>query len=236
MRKGHLLVVDDDQSFCRYIDAALRGEGYEVSTARDGQTALRWTEGHRADLILLDLAMPGMDGREFAASYRKTAPPHAPIVVVTGTVDERRASEEVQRLDARGFVLKPIDAGTLLDVIRRHVPDSAKARPGSAPGAVGMRTGPLRSPKDHQERHRPTPRFEERREAVARVGRRLAQLRSELAAVQERSRALVALEETRPLTRAEALRAAAVRRESERLRLELAVLRDEFEQLRGGGE
>src|ERR1051325_9063617 len=66
-----ILVVDDDPNFRDTMELVLSNEGYEVLTAGDGGDALLTLQSVTPDLILLDMIMPVMDGREFAAVYRR---------------------------------------------------------------------------------------------------------------------------------------------------------------------
>ena len=59
-----ILVVDDEPSIVRLVTATLEGRGYEVITAHDGMEAITEAKVHKPDLILLDVMMPHMDGRE----------------------------------------------------------------------------------------------------------------------------------------------------------------------------
>ncbi len=81
----HLLFVDDDHRLTENISEFLRGEGFVVSTALDGPTALRSAREKRPDVILLDILMPGMSGWEVITHLKedpRTA--HIPLLVVTG--------------------------------------------------------------------------------------------------------------------------------------------------------
>ena len=57
-----ILVVDDDKSISELYKMELSDEGYNVTLAGSGAEALRYLESHRPDLVVLDIAMPGMDG------------------------------------------------------------------------------------------------------------------------------------------------------------------------------
>src|SRR5947209_8449280 len=78
-----VLVIDDDDSIREFVELVLQDEGYDVITATDGADALQIIALRQPSLILLDMRMPIMDGWEFARSYRETAGPHVPIVVLS---------------------------------------------------------------------------------------------------------------------------------------------------------
>jgi CheY-like chemotaxis protein len=113
-----ILLVDDDESIRQFITLALTGEGYEVATAADGRQALEAAAADAPALILLDMRMPVMDGWAFAAAYRKTPPPHAPIVVLTAARDAEGYAREV---DANAVLAKPFELAELSRLVRRFV-------------------------------------------------------------------------------------------------------------------
>ena len=107
---SQILLVEDDPSLRNLISHALAEEGYSVITASNGACALDLLEDSAADLILLNIYMPVMDGRGFVQAYRQKPGPHAPIVIVTG------ASHPAQRaaaLDAAGYLAKPFELNEL---------------------------------------------------------------------------------------------------------------------------
>ena len=77
-------VVDDDEKFCTMIADALRKDGYHTTTAFTGEQALAVYDRELPDLILLDVAMPGINGFEVAASIREreTSAERRTIIVI----------------------------------------------------------------------------------------------------------------------------------------------------------
>ena len=61
---SHVLLVDDDPKILDLVASYLRGHHFEVSSAANGQEALSWMAHNRADIVLLDIMMPVMDGLE----------------------------------------------------------------------------------------------------------------------------------------------------------------------------
>ena len=109
-----ILIVDDDWSQREYLEAVISGIGYRAQTLSGGAEAiqlLNGSAGHGVDLILLDLAMPGIDGMDV---LRKVVPqnPDLPIVVLTlkAGVD---TVVEVMRAGALDFILKPVSPDRL---------------------------------------------------------------------------------------------------------------------------
>jgi CheY-like chemotaxis protein len=88
-----VLVVDDDPGVLRYIELLLREEGFVVQTATDGVDAVALTIAHPPDLIVLDIGMPRMDGREVARTLREHGL-RLPVILMSAGYDaEREASE-----------------------------------------------------------------------------------------------------------------------------------------------
>ena len=113
-----VLVVDDDDSIREFVVLALAEDGYEVLTAADGRAALDVSAAHPPGLILLDMRMPVMDGWAFAAAYRATAAPHAPIAVLTAARDAARYAADI---DADAFLAKPFALSELSQLVRRFL-------------------------------------------------------------------------------------------------------------------
>ncbi|HVA17051.1 MAG TPA: response regulator, partial [Candidatus Dormibacteraeota bacterium] len=71
MKSATILVVDDEPQIRRVMRATLSAQGYSVVEARDGQEALEKLRTERADLVLLDMNMPVMDGLEACREIRR---------------------------------------------------------------------------------------------------------------------------------------------------------------------
>jgi CheY-like chemotaxis protein len=139
-----ILVADDDAGHRALMTDLLTPLGFDLRTAADGRECLALVPSFRPDLFLLDLSMPGMDGRELALLLRETEGGQAPIIFVSG---------EVLRGEAHGFDLKsdpglagcavlpkPVDLAVLLREIGTRLdltwvrPDDVEAAPEPAAG------------------------------------------------------------------------------------------------------
>ena len=117
--RGDVLVVDDHAAIRAFVREILEGAGYAVREAADGTEALRLARAARPELILLDLGMPVMDGRQFAAAYRRKPGSQAPVVVMTAAQDVARGSAALAALDAAGSLGKLFSMAELLATLRR---------------------------------------------------------------------------------------------------------------------
>ena len=109
-----VLVVDDDPDIRDLLVTALADDGYVAESARDGRDALDVLDRFDADVVILDLMMPVMDGWTFAARMREH---HTiPIVVLSAATDITRHAKSIGAADV---VPKPFDLETLLPTIAR---------------------------------------------------------------------------------------------------------------------
>lgn len=111
---GAILVVDDDEGVREGMRALLESEGYAVATASDGAEAIEKLREGEVRLVLLDLAMPGVDGWQFLARRESEAGfPRVPVVLLSGLPFIRDAP------GVADFIRKPIDSARLLDCVHR---------------------------------------------------------------------------------------------------------------------
>ena len=110
-----MLVVDDEPNVRETVGALLGAHGFLVSEADGGEPALAVAAEEPLDLVLLDLAMPGLDG--FVTCQRLRLLTHVPIVVLSARSDE---ADKVRALDAGAddYVTKPFGSAELLARLR----------------------------------------------------------------------------------------------------------------------
>ncbi len=115
---GVILVVDDEQSIRHLVSVALSCEGYQVVVADNGAAALEEIARIDPDLVLLDMRMPVMDGREFLRVYRSRPGKHAPVILLTAADDAEGGGGEI---DADAYLVKPFELDEMLDLVRQYM-------------------------------------------------------------------------------------------------------------------
>ncbi|HEU4593802.1 MAG TPA: response regulator transcription factor [Pyrinomonadaceae bacterium] len=113
-----LLVVDDEPNLLRAVAACLRGEGFEVITARGGAEALVRVAESVPDLIVSDIRMPGMDGYQLARQLRASSRTALTPVVFLTAKDETSDRIEGFRTGVDAYLTKPFEPDELVAVIR----------------------------------------------------------------------------------------------------------------------
>ncbi|MBI3969137.1 MAG: response regulator [Chloroflexi bacterium] len=114
---GRVLVVDDDEDTREVVRELLTDEGYEVGSVANTGSALETLTHWPPDVILLDLRLPGGDGRSFVQSYRDRPGPHAPIVLFTALGNPDDLAVEV---GADDVLAKPFELEALLATVAKY--------------------------------------------------------------------------------------------------------------------
>lgn len=127
-KKPHILLVDDEQDITSNLSAYLNRSGFETSTAGDGEEALQQVAERAPDLIVLDVLMPIMDGREMLRQLRQSDD-WTPVILLTQVGE---ASERAMALEegADDYLNKPFDPHELVARMRAVL---RRARPGRPP-------------------------------------------------------------------------------------------------------
>ena len=112
-----LLIVDDEPNLLRAVAACLRGEGYEVDTARSGEEALVHVAQRLPDLIVSDIRMPRMDGYAFARQLRGN--PRTDLIPIVFLTAKDESSERIVgiRSGVDAYLTKPFEPDELIAVI-----------------------------------------------------------------------------------------------------------------------
>lgn len=112
-----VLVVEDDESLRTLAELTLSDAGCRVTAVGDGRRAVRVATADRPDVVVLDVELPGLDGREVARLLRsEETTADVPIVVVTGSAD-RRDLWSIWSSGADALLMKPYDVMELVDTV-----------------------------------------------------------------------------------------------------------------------
>jgi two-component system alkaline phosphatase synthesis response regulator PhoP len=129
MAKEKILVVDDEEDILELVRHHLKREGYEVQCAATGEKALQLARRESFDLIILDLMLPGMDGREVTRTLRgDPRTKHMPILMLTAKGEESDVVTGLE-LGADDYLTKPFSPRILVArsraVLRRAMMEPA---------------------------------------------------------------------------------------------------------------
>jgi len=131
--EGRLLLIEDEPALARGLSDALRGQGFEVELAGDGQRGLEMALSQLPDLILLDIMLPKMNGYEVCRSLRRQGL-DVPIVMLTAKGQEEDIILGLN-LGADDYITKPFRTGELIAraraLLRRRGPDRSVQRFGN---------------------------------------------------------------------------------------------------------
>ena len=133
-----ILIVDDVKLLCEIYKRYLATSQVEVFTAADGEEALEIARRELPDLIIMDRYMPKMDG--FASCLAIKADPllvHIPVIMATNAA-QQDDKDECIRAGASGFISKPVDDKTFLDMVKEYLPDFNR-RPARVAEALEMK-------------------------------------------------------------------------------------------------
>jgi two-component system response regulator RegX3 len=134
-----VLVVEDEESFSDALSFMLRREGFEVAVAATGPEALTEFDRNGADLVLLDLMLPGLSGTEVCRKIRQSS--NVPVIMLTARDSEIDKVVGLE-LGADDYVTKPFSSRELVArmraVLRRRAPEEVDVNPGV------LEAGPVR--------------------------------------------------------------------------------------------
>ncbi len=113
-----VMVVDDELQMCNVLRRVLEKEGYEVITAQDGETALRFIPEKKPNVILLDMMMPGIDGREVCRRIRELST-KTKIIYFTAKVEQDPTKLKELRSEADAIIVKPATSRRIVSTVSR---------------------------------------------------------------------------------------------------------------------
>lgn len=137
-----ILLVDDEKDILDLLKYNLEKEGYTVTTARDGQSALRLVE-KRPDLIVLDVMMPGMDGYEVCKAIRKN--PSTSVIPVMFLTAKAEEVDEVLGLElgADDYLTKPVRIRTFIARVKKALTKHGSTMPEPPKDSDTLVAGPV---------------------------------------------------------------------------------------------
>ncbi|OTG80317.1 DNA-binding response regulator [Acinetobacter sp. ANC 4648] len=123
----NILIIDDETQIRKFLDIALRAQGYKTILAETGQQGLETLALHGADLVILDLGLPDLDGQEVLKELRVWS--QVPVIILSVRSSEE---EKVALLDAgaNDYVTKPFNVQELMARIRvmlRNIPTQVES-------------------------------------------------------------------------------------------------------------
>jgi DNA-binding NtrC family response regulator len=113
-----LLIVDDDNNIRGTLDELLSGS-YECHTADRAEQALAYLEVENYDVVLTDISMPGLSGREILRRIKEKHP-NTPVIVISGNPDAE-AEAELLALGAFAYLTKPFQLAVVEDTVVRAI-------------------------------------------------------------------------------------------------------------------
>lgn len=116
MEKIKLLIVDDEINFLHSIAKRLEIRDFDVVTATNGTEAVSAANSHKFDIALLDLKMPGMDGRQVLETLKKEHK-YIEVIILTGH-GSLESAVECTKLGAFGYLPKPYEFDKLLEILK----------------------------------------------------------------------------------------------------------------------
>jgi len=114
-REASVLLVDDEEQFLEVLTQRLETRGLKVKAVTSGEDALKQVEDRNFDAIVIDLAMPGIDGIETLKRIKEKRP-DLEIIMLTGHATVK-SGIEAMKLGADDFLEKPVDLNVLLEKI-----------------------------------------------------------------------------------------------------------------------
>jgi two-component system, chemotaxis family, chemotaxis protein CheY len=117
-----ILTIDDSKTMRDMLMLTLSGQGFDVLQAVDGQDGIDVLEKEDVDVVITDINMPKLDGYGVIEHVRKKPEYDALPILVLTTESDKAKKERARDLGATGFIVKPFNPASLVDVIRKVSP------------------------------------------------------------------------------------------------------------------
>jgi two-component system chemotaxis response regulator CheY len=116
-----IMIVDDSTSLRQVVAITLKGAGYDVLEARDGEDALSKLTGQKIHLIISDVNMPIMDGFTFVRAAKQLAAYRFTPVIMLTTEAQESKKQEGKDAGAKAWMVKPFQPGQMLAAVSRLI-------------------------------------------------------------------------------------------------------------------
>jgi two-component system, OmpR family, response regulator len=124
---GTVLIIDDEERILTFVRRGLEAEGFDVAQARDGREGLRLALTRSFDLVILDLVMPGLSGRDVLRRIFEQKPTQS--VLVLSALSDTSSKVACLELGAEDYVAKPFSLEELLARVRARLRSAARSEP-----------------------------------------------------------------------------------------------------------
>ncbi len=116
-----VMIVDDSASLRQVVNIALKGAGYDVLEASDGQDALAKLTGQKVHLVISDVNMPNMDGITFVKNLKQLPEYKFTPVIMLTTESQEGKKAEGQAAGAKAWVVKPFQPAQMLAAVGKLI-------------------------------------------------------------------------------------------------------------------
>ena len=117
MKRKKILIADDDADILEVVNLILDVKGYDVQTEKNGENLLKMKD-NLPDLLLLDIWMSGVDGRDICRKLRERQETrHLPVIMLSANIDIKKMSDDCGATD---YLAKPFDINDLVGIIEKH--------------------------------------------------------------------------------------------------------------------
>ena len=119
IERNRILIIDDDEAIREVFSMILRQKGYEVDTAQNAAEAIAKSHSNLYHLALVDVRLPDIEGTKLLEKLVEPTPKMKKIIV-TGYPSLDNSVESLN-LGADGYIMKPVDAATLVSMVEKHL-------------------------------------------------------------------------------------------------------------------
>lgn len=116
-----IMVIDDSASLRQVVSIALRGAGYEVLEACDGQDALGKLDGGKINLMISDVNMPRMDGIRFVKEIKKSPVYRFTPIIMLTTESQEHMRQQGREAGVKAWVVKPFKPDQMLNAVSKLI-------------------------------------------------------------------------------------------------------------------